>query len=55
MNPTTQEQLALAEEIIYKALFEIDSEKVEDPLAGAYRAIGKARRELRRINREASE
>ena len=48
MNPTTQEQLALAEEIIYKALFEIDNEKVEDLLAGAYRAIGKARRELRR-------
>ena len=53
MTTTLQEQLALAEEIIFKAMNEVDSEKAEDLLAGAYRAIGKARRELRR--QEASE
>lgn len=45
---TLQEDLAQAQEIVYKAMAEVDSEKAEDLLAGAYRAIGKARRELRR-------
>lgn len=50
---TLQEDLAQAQEIVYKAMAEADNEKAEDLLAGAYRAIGKARRELRR--QEASE
>lgn len=45
---TIQDELALAEEIIYKALAEVDIEKAEDHLIEAYRAVGRARREIRK-------
>ena len=45
---TLQDKLAKAQEIVYKTMAEVDNEKAEEYLAKAYRAIGQAKRELRR-------
>lgn len=48
MTATTQDWLALAEDIIIKVMKETDNEKAEKLLVGAYRMLGKVRREIRR-------